>query len=87
MWRQAWKWNAERPERRSPHGLRGGPVLSLDLPIARWISVETQLGSYRYIYARSLPEKHANVAGTCLNGDRRSIEWGLFLNVHFDGLL
>lgn len=87
MWRQAWKWNTERPERLSPHGLRGGPVLCLDLPVERWLSVGTQVGSYRYIYARALPERHLLGDGPGQRGDRRSIEWGMFLNVHLDGLL
>jgi hypothetical protein len=86
MWRLAWRWN-ERLESTLPHGLRGGPVISFNLPLQSWVSLETQFCSLRYVYARSRGERVATEELADPKDERRSLEAGLFANIHFDGLL
>jgi hypothetical protein len=86
MWRLAWRWNEGR-ESTLPHGLRGGPVISFDLPVQSWVSLETQFCSLRYVYARSQGDRAAMEELADPKDERRSLEAGLFANIHFDGLL
>jgi hypothetical protein len=87
QWRLAWKWNDPSHEALRPHGLRGGPVLSLDLPLGSLLSLENRLGSFRYVYARQQSERVASDELADPKGEHRSFEAGLFLNVHLAGLL
>ncbi|MFZ5895485.1 MAG: hypothetical protein ACOY0T_30795 [Myxococcota bacterium] len=87
QWRVAWKWNEPSLDSMRPHGLRGGPVLSFDMPLGRLLSLEQRMGSFRYVYARSNSERLASEELADPKGEHRSLEAGLFLNVHLAGLL
>jgi hypothetical protein len=86
LWRLAWRWN-EKLESALPHGLRGGPVLSFDLPLEPWVSVEARVCALRYVYARTGVERPATDELADPKHERRSLEAGMFMNIHFDGLL
>jgi hypothetical protein len=87
LWRLAWRWNDSTLDSTRTHGLRGGPVISLDLPLERWLSLETRLCSFRYVYARSQPPRLVSDELADPSHERRSLEAGLFMNIHLDGLL
>jgi len=87
QWRLPWKWNDPSLDALRPHGLRGGPVLSFDLPLGDLFSLENRLGSFRYVYARQQSERFAAEELADPRGEERSLEAGLFLNVHLAGLL
>src|SRR6187401_421838 len=57
QWRMPWKWNDPSLDAIRPHGLRGGPVLSFDLPLGTLLSLENRLGSFHYAYARQQSER------------------------------
>ncbi|MGC4091140.1 MAG: hypothetical protein QM756_25350 [Polyangiaceae bacterium] len=84
-WRMPWRWNDSGLQSRLPQGLRGGPTLSFDLPIERWISLETRFSSFRYVYSRTQSERLSSDELADPKDERRSLEAGLFLNVHFGG--
>lgn len=85
-WRLAWRWN-EKLESALPHGLRGGPMVSFDLPVERWMSFETRICALRYVYARLGMERPVVDELADPSHERRSLEAGLFMNIHFDGLM
>lgn len=86
-WRQPWRWHESRLDRLSPHGLRGGPLVSLSLPLASWASVEAQLGSYRYLYAHADQDPQLGAFCGGIGRGRRSVEAVLFINLDIDILL
>lgn len=87
LWRLAWKWNDPSLDSVRPHGLRGGPLLSLDLPLGKLLSLESRFGSFRYVYARQQSERFALSEFADPQDEQRSVETGLFVNVHLAGLL
>lgn len=87
QWRLPWRWNESRLDRLSPHGMRGGPLVSLALPIAPWAALEAQFGSFRYLYASPQPDPQLSAFCGGLGRGRRSLEAALVFNIHFDGLL
>jgi hypothetical protein len=87
LWRIAWKWNDDPAlDWVRPHGMRGGPLLSFDLPLGELVSLEHRFGSFRYVYARQQAERFGIDELTDPQGEHRSVEAGLFLNVHLAGL-
>ncbi len=83
-WRLAWRWN-EKLESALPHGLRGGPMVSFDLPIQPWLSLETRMCALRYVYARLGVDRPVVDELADPSQERRSLEAGMFMNIHFDG--
>lgn len=89
LWQKTWKWPASGGAHQLPGGLKGGPVLSIDvplLPISHLLSLETRLCSSRYAYperrsSRLLLEELADP-----QRQRQSIEAGLYVNLAFDRL-
>jgi hypothetical protein len=86
-WRLPWRWNESRLDHLSRHGLRGGPLISLALPLATWTSLETQFGSYQYLYAQVDQDPQLGAFCRGIGSGRRSLETVLFLNIDIDRLL
>jgi hypothetical protein len=84
-WRKGWKWNESSLDTRLPHGMQGGPMLSLDLPLApsHVLSLETQLCALRYVFAKSSSSRLLSDELIDPQRRRQSLEAGLYLNVSF----
>lgn len=84
LWQKKWKWHESTRDRKLPAGFLGGPVLSLDLPLAplgRLFSLETRIASFRY--ADPKHQAHRVVLDELADpqGQRQSVEAGLYINV------
>ncbi|HEY8945592.1 MAG TPA: hypothetical protein VIM73_15090 [Polyangiaceae bacterium] len=85
-WRKGWKWYESAFQTRLPHGLQGGPMLSIDLPLSplgQSLSLETQLCALRYVFARSAPRRLLNDELIDPKKKRHSLEAGIYLNISF----
>jgi hypothetical protein len=84
LWQKKWKWHESTRDRKLPAGFLGGPVLSFDLPLAplgRLFSLETRIASFRYAHARHSTQRLVLEELADPQGERQSVEAGLYLNV------
>ena len=84
LWQKKWKWHESTRDRKLPAGFLGGPVLSLDLPLAplgRLFSLETRVASFRYAHAKHGAHRLVLEELADPQGERQSVEAGLYLNV------
>lgn len=84
LWQKQWKWHESTRDRKLPAGILGGPVLSLDLPLTplgRLFSLETRIASFRYAHAKH--QAHRLVLDELADpqGERQSVEAGLYINI------
>jgi hypothetical protein len=86
-WRLPWRWNESRLDRLSRHGLRGGPLVSFLLPLATWTSLETQFGSFQYLFAKVDQDPRLGSFCRGIGRGRHSFEAVLVLNIEMDRLL
>jgi hypothetical protein len=60
-WRSGWRWNEYGLDTRLPQGLRGGPIMILELPLHSShpvFALQTQIRSLRYVYVSSSRQHH-----------------------------
>jgi hypothetical protein len=89
LWQKKWKWHESTRDRKLPAGFLGGPVLSLDLPLAplgRLFSLETRIASFRYAHAKHKTQRLVLEELADPQGERQSVEAGLYLNVALNRL-
>jgi hypothetical protein len=84
LWQKKWKWHESTRDRKLPAGFLGGPVLSLDLPLAplgRLFSLETRIASFRYAHAKHKGQRLVLDELADPQEQRQSVEAGLYINI------
>lgn len=84
LWQKKWKWHESTRDRKLPAGILGGPMLSLDLPLAplgHLFSLETRIASFRYAHAKHTTHRLVLDELADPREQRQSVEAGLYINV------